>query len=186
MNFDALMTKGRSKLGFIRKIPVSTDCSVGTNAMKKVLTGLLALSWILTASPSIAADPVNIAKLKQTKKCNKCDLRGAKLNGANLQGVEMWYADLRGANLIGANLRGADLLGADLRGTKLTGANLSRANLLNAKLNGASLKNANLNGAELGDAILRDAQLEGAKIGAAKFCRTTMPDGKIRSDSCKK
>jgi uncharacterized protein YjbI with pentapeptide repeats len=57
------------------------------------------------------------------------DLRGARLEGADLCGAHLAGADLRGARLEGADLCGAHLAGADLRGAHLEGANLSEAHL---------------------------------------------------------
>ena len=98
-------------------------------------------------------------------KGKRADLRGAKLDGANLR-----EADLRGAKLDGANLREADLHGAkldganlreaDLRGAKLDGANLREADLRGAKLDGADLFGADLRGADLRGADLRGADID--------------------------
>ena len=46
----------------------------------------------------------NLTKLKKTKACSGCDLRGIELISFDLKG-----ADLSGANLTGANLRRSDL-----------------------------------------------------------------------------
>ncbi len=80
------------------------------------------------------------------------NLRGAYLDGANLDGANLRGAYLRGANLDGAYLRGAYLDGANLRGAYLRGANLD-----GAYLGGAYLDGANLDGAYLGGAYLDGA-----------------------------
>jgi hypothetical protein len=50
--------------------------------MKTILSSFLALAFVLSASPSMAFDAKHLAQLEQTKKCPKCDLRGADLRGA--------------------------------------------------------------------------------------------------------
>src|SRR3954470_12722685 len=84
---------------------------------------LFTAAFALPYGSVFAADPNHVAQLRETKKCERCDLSGANL-------IE---ATLSGANLSGANLIGADLLGANLSGRAyLLGANLSRANLIGA------------------------------------------------------
>lgn len=56
--------------------------------MKIIISGLLAAVFVLTASPSVAVNNESVDKLIRTKKCPKCDLRGAKLRGANLRGAK--------------------------------------------------------------------------------------------------
>ena len=70
-----------------------------------------------------------VSRLKQTKRCPKCNLTGFNLKGANLTGAKLSGANLRKANL-------TKVIG--LRTANLTKANLRRANLKNAKLEGAT------------------------------------------------
>ena len=53
----------------------------------------------------------------------------ANLQGADLQGADLWGANLQGADLQGADLQGANLREADLRKADLQGANLREADL---------------------------------------------------------
>ncbi len=57
--------------------------------MKTILASLLAAAFVLTASPSMAANLCHIGKLIQTGKCPKCDLRGAILRGAKLRDAKL-------------------------------------------------------------------------------------------------
>ena len=77
-----------------------------------------------------------------------------------------------------------DLSYANLSGANLTGVDLPSANLRGASLEGADLSGANLGGANLMFAHLKRAVLTGINLTGAKFCRTTMPDGKHRNDDC--
>ncbi|WP_228058225.1 pentapeptide repeat-containing protein [Nostoc sp. LEGE 12447] len=101
-----------------------------------------------------------VQQLLSTRKCQGCNLRGANLDKADLNGVDLSNAilidaDLDETNLSNANLSGADLTDADLGKANLTGANLSKANFTKADLEDANLTNANVT-----DAIFTGADLE--------------------------
>jgi hypothetical protein len=74
-------------------------------------------------------------------------LNQAKLNGANLAGVDLRGASLQGARLFKANLQGAYLIRTDLREAHLAGADLQGAHLGGANLLGAHMAGVNLQGA---------------------------------------
>ena len=87
----------------------------------------LAVALAFTASVAVwAAVPEHVAKVKETKSCEGCDLSDADLallsapegnfGGANLTNANLYRADLRGAFLLGARLNGTYLVGADLTG----------------------------------------------------------------------
>ncbi|MHB8109191.1 MAG: pentapeptide repeat-containing protein [Syntrophorhabdaceae bacterium] len=84
------------------------------------------------AKPVLSYDRADLEKVKETRSCERCNLRGAHLSGA----------DLAGANLSGADLTGANLSGTDLRYADLTGAKLGDAVLKNANLQGAIFSGA--------------------------------------------
>ncbi len=86
----------------------------------------------------------------------------ANLRGANLQGASLQEVDLKKAKLQMANLKEA----------KLKETNLKEARMWRAKLQGANLKEAALQGANLKEAELQGANLQGAKINK----KTIMPD----------
>ncbi|WP_257998862.1 pentapeptide repeat-containing protein [Fischerella thermalis] len=100
-------------------------------------------------------DAVN--RLLSTRECPGCDLQGAKLERADLSGV----------NLSNANLTGADLEKANLSNANLSGANLTNADLEEANLTGANLKGANFQRADLEDANLTNADVTGANFQGA-------------------
>jgi uncharacterized protein YjbI with pentapeptide repeats len=91
------------------------------------------------------------------------DLRGADLSGVRL-GRETEGEPC--ADLIGTNLKGAKLERADLRGARLVSVNLQRANLEGADLRGACLEYANLKGASLKNTDLRQAKLGEVDLSA--------------------
>ena len=96
------------------------------------------------------------------------NLRGARLRGAYLSGIDLSFArlsdtDLTDARLYDARLRGAYLIGARLRGAYLscadmTGADMTCADMTGADMTGANLTDANMSGADLRWARLRGAQ----------------------------
>lgn len=120
------------------------------------------------------------------------------LNGANLQGADLFRAKLENTWLEHANLRGADVSMANLKDIKLSYANLTDgkfvtsdfygANLhgticLNAKLAHSNLGNTVLMGTDLRGADLTRVNLQGARfIRYAKFDKNTiLPTAKLIS-----
>jgi uncharacterized protein YjbI with pentapeptide repeats len=103
-----------------------------------------------------------------------CDLRGVKLDCANMAGALLRCARLGPISLVGVvgqrvfaslkevRLDGADLSGADLEGADLSRASLCNANLRDARLAGTSFVDADLSGADLRGAALDEADLRGA------------------------
>jgi uncharacterized protein YjbI with pentapeptide repeats len=77
--------------------------------------GTLALAQ--QPAPTVAD---NAKRLRETKVCNRCDLRGADFSGVDLYGAQMKEANLTGAVFYEANLTMANLTGA-------VGANLAGA-----------------------------------------------------------
>jgi uncharacterized protein YjbI with pentapeptide repeats len=90
-----------------------------------IAIGALAGSGLFHQSAQ-AYSEADLAKLKNTKKCQNCDLIGAdlshtKLTGANLSGANLTGAKLYDTNLLGANLQGASLQGAEISNIDLSG-----------------------------------------------------------------
>lgn len=104
-------------------------------------------------------------------------LSGADLREVNLQNAWLPAINLDGAYVLNGNLQNVNLKEAHLAGINLTDANLTDANLTGANLTGANLTDANLTGANLdvGEAIQ----------SGAIFCRTTMPNGQLSTQSCR-
>lgn len=80
-----------------------------------------------------------VNRLLSTRECPGCNLQGAKLERADLQGV-----NLSNANLTDADLEKANLSNANLSGANLTNADLEAANLTNANVTGANFQGADL------------------------------------------
>ncbi len=131
----------------------------------------------------------DLKKLKNTKKCIKCDLSGANLQYTNLSGSNLNKANLSKANLSKANLNKANLSEtnlnkANLRRADLTGVDLRNANLKSAKLTATDLTGAILSGAILTGAILSwaklvDGDLTGADLRGANLTGTNLKNAKL-------
>jgi uncharacterized protein YjbI with pentapeptide repeats len=78
--------------------------------------------------------------------------------------------NLVGAKLEEANLQGMDLTGRDFSGADLEKANLQNANLTNAIFKNADLEKANLKGAKITGAIFKGAELEFATWVDGRLC----------------
>ena len=149
----------------------------------------LILSFFFLSGELFAYKKSDLKKLRDTKKCIKCDLSGANLqytnlNGANLSETNLNKANLNKANLNKANLNKANLNKANLRRALLTGADLRSANLNKAKLTGADLTGAILSGAILKDSILSwaklvDADLTGADLRGANLTGTNLKNANL-------
>ncbi|MFB2937584.1 pentapeptide repeat-containing protein [Aerosakkonemataceae cyanobacterium BLCC-F154] len=135
----------------------------------------------MNSERSISNSENTVRRLFFTRKCPRCDLRGADLRGANLGGADLREAKLEGAYLGGANLWGTNLESASMEGTNLVGANLGDANLEGANLEGANLGNANLEGASLGGANLGNAKLWDAKLWDANLENANLSGANLRN-----
>ncbi|QPJ65515.1 MAG: pentapeptide repeat-containing protein [Candidatus Nitrohelix vancouverensis] len=104
---------------------------------------------------------------------SQADLRGAKLQQANLKNANLSQAKLQfvnfsKANLESANLSKAKLQEANLQGAQAKNVDLSGASLLEANLYDANLENANLQGAQFNEDVQFDrANLRGANLISA-------------------
>jgi tetratricopeptide (TPR) repeat protein len=126
--------------------------------MKKrvILIGLTL--WLgACAAPPTKANLADLARLRRTGSCPRCNLRGASLQ----------FYPLHRANLEGADLTGADLSQQDLRAANLSRANLEGANLSRANLEGADLRNTNLKRSNLVEANFFETKLDGADLEGA-------------------
>jgi uncharacterized protein YjbI with pentapeptide repeats len=114
--------------------------------------GITVVSLLISVGLTAAYTKADLKKLKTSKTCESCNLRGANLSKADLANANLSKADLTGANIGAANLSKADLSDAKLIDAVLSKADLSDAKLINANLSGAYLIDVNLSGADLSGA----------------------------------
>ncbi|MGB9245670.1 MAG: pentapeptide repeat-containing protein, partial [Candidatus Acidiferrales bacterium] len=165
----------------------ATDAPATSDSSAETTQSLLAdaTAPLAPAFPAIASDWAFEEKLAMHKEWvesqgisgKKIDLASAKLEGAELVGVNLRYADLQEADL-----KAADLLLADLRDTCLARANLEETCLVGANLEGANMEGAALASAmglvprQIAGANLRDATLPPQILefpGLADFARAS-------------
>lgn len=105
----------------------------------------------------------------------------ARLNSADLSGVDLSRQYLIEADLAGADLSGANLVSAQLERASLFSAILCNSDLRLANLRGADLRGASLKGADLTFAVLDGADLRAAfmfKVGEeGRFQRSAPKSG---------
>ena len=156
----------------------------------------LALTFALAATPALAQNASQIAKVQNGGSCARCnlfqadlgnkvlksrDLTGARLRQSDmslsvLNYSKMGHADLRDLNGYGALFVGVNFSGADLTNATLVGADFAGANFKGAKLNGV-----NLSGSEMEKSVgLSQRQLDAA-CGDEK---TSLPKH-LRVPACK-
>jgi len=156
-----------------------------------LISGALAALVLIVTSvgPAAAFKASDVAMLRATRSCFKCDFRGVKLAGENHFKANLRETDMTGANLErtylsqafledavmhAANLRGANLRFAKLQRADLSAANLTGAQLIVAWMQGTVLRGAVLDGADLQGADLAGADLTGASLARAKLFRTDL------------
>jgi uncharacterized protein YjbI with pentapeptide repeats len=116
------------------------------------------------ATPVLAANPLQVQQLLDTKNCPGCNLVGADLSGKDLYGANLVDANLRGAILSQANLERANLVGADLTGADVTSTTIRQANLIQAKLSGVNLNNADTHSTKFSPSILLKDNLQNLQL----------------------
>ncbi len=164
---------------------------VGTDLRKAFLNCASLDDLLLSENRELArcvtARRANLRKARlQDAQLNGIDLRGAVLDDARLEGAELGASLLTGANFSNAHLDRADLTGAQAQGANflvasLQGADLSGAQLQSADLSSTSMQGAVLSFAHLQGAVLRDADLEGADLYYAKLHGADMTGARIRA-----
>jgi len=110
---------------------------------KKIMTTLLLIA-LTTAGVAIAKsekvnDDYSVADFNRLIKGEK-DFVGAKLEEANLKGMNLSGVDFRGADLEKANFEGANLCGTNFKNADLEEANLKGANVTGAIFSNAELE----------------------------------------------
>jgi len=98
------------------------------------------------------------------KKCNE------DFNQEEFDALLKGEKNLIGAKLEEANLQGMDLSGRDFSGADLEKANLQNANLTNTIFKNTDLEKANLKGAKIIGAIFKGAELEFATWVDGRVC----------------
>lgn len=156
---------------------------------------VLAAALIALATPSLAQNTGQIARVRGGASCPGCNLfqgdfsgmerRGLNLSGARLRQANLSLAVMNRTRFSNADLRDVEAYGGVFSSSNFSGANLTNASFVGAYLEGASFSGAtlsgtNFSGAQLGRATgLSQRQLDRACGDAA----TTLP-GSLRIPAC--
>lgn len=144
----------------------------------------------LAASPAVAQNAGEIAKVRDGQSCAGCNLFQAELSYKDASKIDLSGARLRQSNLAlttydDANLSNTNLSLANLFGARFNRTNFSRANLQNVIAVGTYFGSSNLTGADLTGANLSGADLSLVKgVTQAQLNRacgdanTKLPKGK--------
>jgi len=101
-------------------------------------------------------------------------MEGAVLNRARMEGADLRQAQMQGADLIWARMEGAVLSQARMEGAVLWKAWMEGAALSWARMEGAVLHQARMEGADLGGARMEGADLGGARMEGANLRRADL------------
>lgn len=129
--------------------------------------GLALIIGLSAASPALAQNAAQIARVQHGASCPRCNLFQADLGNLKLKGRDFSGARLRQATLTAAVLSHARFAKADLRDVDAYGAVLT-----NADLHDADLSHATFVGAYLEGANLQGAKMDGANFAGAEMRRT--------------
>lgn len=132
--------------------------------MKPILTAIVALGIAMTALPTAAQNPGQIARVRGGASCPGCnlfqgDFSGLQARGLNLSGSRLRQSNLGLAVMNRTRFNNADMRDVDAYGAVFSSANFSGANLTNASFVGTFLEGANFAGATLSGTNFSGAQL---------------------------
>ncbi|WP_296167884.1 pentapeptide repeat-containing protein [uncultured Brevundimonas sp.] len=156
--------------------------------MKRLL--ILAVALVATAaSPVLAQNAGQIARVRGGASCAGCNLfqgnfTGLEANGLNLNGARLRQSDLSLAvmnrtRFSNADLRDVEAYGGVFSSSSFAGANLTNASFVGAYLDGANFSGATLTGTNLsGATLLRATGLTQGRLNQACGDETTrLPRG---------
>ena len=156
--------------------------------MKRLL--ILAVALVATAaSPVLAQNAGQIARVRGGTSCAGCNLfqgsfSGLEASGLNLNGARLRQSDLslvvmNRTRFSNADLRDVEAYGAVFSSSSFAGANLTNASFVGAYLDGANFSGATLTGTNLSGAkLLRATGLTQGRLNQACGDETTrLPRG---------
>jgi uncharacterized protein YjbI with pentapeptide repeats len=156
--------------------------------MKRLL--ILAVALVATAaSPVLAQNAGQIARVRGGASCAGCNLfqgnftgleaSGLNLNGARLRQSDLSLAVMNRTRFSNADLRDVEAYGGVFSSSSFAGANLTNASFVGAYLDGANFSGATLTGTNLsGATLLRATGLTQGHLNQACGDETTrLPRG---------
>lgn len=119
------------------------------------------------ASPALAQNAGEIARVKAGASCPGCNLFQADLSGKELQGKNYAGARLRQADLSISMMNNDNFSRTDLEFVNAYAGRFTNANFTGADMSKSSWVGAYLQGARMGGANLTDANFSGAEMSKA-------------------
>jgi uncharacterized protein YjbI with pentapeptide repeats len=128
----------------------------------------VAIALVLIATPSVAQNAGQIARVRGGASCPGCnlfqgDFSGLEARGLNLSGARLRQADLSLSVMNLTRFSNADLRDVEAYGGVFSGSSFNHANLTNASFVGAYLEGSSFAG----------ATLDGANFSGAQMARAT-------------
>lgn len=162
--------------------------------MKRLLILAIAVSATV-ASPVIAQNAGQIARVRGGASCSGCNLfqgnfSGMEASGLNLSGARLRQSDLSLAvmnrtRFSNADLRDVEAYGGVFSSSSFAGANLTNASFVGAYLDGANFSGATLTGANLsGATLVRATGLSQGRLNQACGDETTRLPRGLTIPSC--
>lgn len=160
--------------------------------MKRII---LATALLALASPVLAQNAGQIARVRAGSSCAGCNLfqgdfsgleaRSLNLSGSRLRQADLSLAVMNRTRFSNADLRDVEAYGGVFSSSSFNGANLTNASFVGAYLEGASFSRATLTGANFSGAQLaRATGLTQTQLnGACGDASTTLP-GSLRIPAC--
>ena len=137
--------------------------------MKRTFSfGLIAAALLAAATPALAQNAGQIARVRGGASCPGCNLFQGNFSGLEARGLNLSGARLRQADLSLSVMNRTRFSNADLRDVEAYGGVFSSSNF-----SGADLTNASFVGAYLEGAVFSGATLSGANLSGARLSRAT-------------
>ena len=162
--------------------------------MKRLL--ILAIALVATAaSPVLAQNAGQIARVRGGASCSGCNLfqgnfsgleaSGLNLNGARLRQSDLSLAVMNRTRFTNADMRDVEAYGGVFSSSSFAGANLTNASFVGAYLDGANFSGATLTGANLsGSTLIRATGLSQGRLNQACGDETTRLPRGLTIPSC--
>jgi uncharacterized protein YjbI with pentapeptide repeats len=156
----------------------------------------LACLILLAATPVLAQNASQIARVRNGANCPGCNLFQADLSslelqhknyaGARLRQADLSVAEMNGNNFARADLRDVNAYAARFTGANFSGADLTHATFVGAYLNGANFRGATLTGTNFGGAeMARAVGLTQSQLNQACGDDATQLPAGLRIPSCR-
>lgn len=175
--FDVLVTEGMRTSGLNRKSAILLkglgEYRIAIEPFRdaRVVSNTSASDDLVSELPDLLHPGMNIPSRQVLKGAvlEGKDLERVCFNQTNLRGCNFKKAQLRGARFKGCDLSGADFRGADLNGTIFEDSSLEAADLRHCRLDEARLVDCNLFAVNFDQSCLDNAVIDSCNMGAQSF-----------------